>query len=396
MHFRCDPGASAPKYKQDTSRRGVMFDRYPFTPFPEGWFFVAHERELARDQLLSRQFLGQDIVAYRDRRGVARVFDAYCPHLGAHLGKTGRLEGDALKCRFHGFHFNGDGLCVRTPCGKPSRSLALRSWPVDEVNGFVFAYHRRPGHEPAWRIPRLDPGGFVPVATRRLSIRSHPQEMSENSVDTAHFAEVHGFRRLQVIEGMRWEGPHLTAAYSIERPLFGGLRSPLRIAFRLHKWGLGYSLAEIDFAEHGLVGRQFVFPTPVDGEHVDVQLAVTVARTAGRDGDALGRRKGGRLVASLARELLIRAFVAEWRKDAPFWETKRYLARPGLDRSDGPVGEFRRYCRQFYPRLPLAEPSGRQRRRAGELPPGIREPPAQSRSIDPPATGTFDSSGLVR
>jgi hypothetical protein len=49
-------------------------------------------------------------------------------------------------------------------------------------------------------------------------------------------------------------------------------------------------------------------------------------------------------------------FRREIKKDMVFWESKRYLAHPALDASDGPIGEFRRYCRQFYPRLPqLAE-----------------------------------------
>ena len=94
-----------------------MTYRYPFTPYPEGWFFVCHAHELTTGRLFWRQFHGEQIVAYRDEQGQVRVFDAYCPHLGAHLGKTGKLERDGLKCRFHGFQFDGEGHCVRTGAG---------------------------------------------------------------------------------------------------------------------------------------------------------------------------------------------------------------------------------------------------------------------------------------
>lgn len=323
--------------------------RYPFTPFPEGWFFVCHASQLAHDALFTRLFLGQEIIAFRNEQGEARVFDAYCPHLGAHLGKTGHIEGGMVKCHFHGFRFDGQGHCVRTRCGKPSRRSELRAWHVQEVNGFVFAYHGAVRAIPVWRIPQLDGAGFSRAATRKLLIRSHPQEMSENSVDITHFAEVHGFEELEIIEPMHWEGPHLTSVYRVRRPspLLDRLGMPVRVEFRLHKWGLGYSLAELSLPEYGVSGRQFVFPTPLDGEQVEVNLALSVRHTEGQRSGA-----GSKLAACIAREFLIRAFQREWRKDAIFWETKRYLARPALDRSDGPIGHFRRFCRQFYPALP--------------------------------------------
>lgn len=319
--------------------------RYPFTPYPEGWFFVCHAHELRDGRIFTRQFHGEEIVAYRDAQGQARVFDAFCPHLGAHLGKTGSLEPEGLKCRFHGFQFDGEGRCIRTRAGDPSRASGLRAYRACETNGFVFAYHAVAHAVPAWTIPTLDDAGFNQPALRKLRVRSHPQEMSENGIDVVHFAEVHGFKELELLEPMRWQGSRLTCAYRmrVPSPLLERLGIALRLDFKLHKWGLGYSLAELSWPALHLSARQFVFPTPLDGEWVELNFAVSVKHGAG----ARARRHA--LLEDAARALLLRQFEHELNKDIPFWESKRYLSRPAIDASDGPIGEFRRFCKQFYP-----------------------------------------------
>jgi phenylpropionate dioxygenase-like ring-hydroxylating dioxygenase large terminal subunit len=342
--------------------------RYPFTSFPDGWFFVCHASVLAGNEIFSRQFLGEEIIAHRDQSGRARVFDAHCPHLGAHLGHTGVLEAGQIKCRFHGLAFDGGGRCVRTPAGSPSRPIALRAWPTIERDGFVFAYHGKNAGGPSWTIPELPVDEYGGLTTSSLRVRSHPQEMSENTVDLTHFGQVHGFREIRAVEPLRWAGPHLTCAYHmrVANSLLGACGLALRVEFRLSKWGLGYSLAEIEWPELGLSARQYVFATPLDGEWVELNLALSmrkpgVARArsrALRPAGALLSVMGGRVLRRLASSLFMWQFQREIRKDMVFWESKRYLTHPALDASDGPIGEFRRYCRQFYPRLPqLAEAS---------------------------------------
>ncbi len=42
-------------------------------------------------------------------------------------------------------------------------------------------------------------------------------------------------------------------------------------------------------------------------------------------------------------------------QDVVIWQQKSYRRRPRLCRSDGPIGKYRRYCRQFYPDAPRAD-----------------------------------------
>ena len=61
-------------------------------------------------------FLGEHFVVFRTEKGVASVLDAYCPHLGAHLGIGSRVVGDCIECPFHGWKFRGeDGQCMAIP-----------------------------------------------------------------------------------------------------------------------------------------------------------------------------------------------------------------------------------------------------------------------------------------
>ena len=83
-----------------------MTKRYPFTGIPSGWFAVASSTELKPGTVLARRYFGQELILYRTASGEARLTEAYCPHLGAHLA-TGTVEGENLRCPFHGFQEPG-------------------------------------------------------------------------------------------------------------------------------------------------------------------------------------------------------------------------------------------------------------------------------------------------
>ena len=55
-------------------------------PIPVGWFQVLFSSDLNIGDAIPLRYFGQELVAFRTENGVARVVDAYCPHMGAHLG----------------------------------------------------------------------------------------------------------------------------------------------------------------------------------------------------------------------------------------------------------------------------------------------------------------------
>src|SRR5918994_5006579 len=97
--------------------------RYPFG-IPYGWFQVAWSSELEPGDVLARDYFGRHLVLWRDEEGAVHLNDAYCPHLGAHFGYGGVVEGCELRCPFHGWKFDGDGANTDIPYGTRTNQKA--------------------------------------------------------------------------------------------------------------------------------------------------------------------------------------------------------------------------------------------------------------------------------
>ncbi|MFM9695295.1 Rieske 2Fe-2S domain-containing protein [Streptomyces europaeiscabiei] len=129
---------------------------------------------------------------YRTRKGLLRATEAYCPHLGAHLGVGGTVEGENLICPFHRFAYAPDGTCVRTAYGKRPPKARLRQLEVREINGgIIFAWYDHDGAGPQWELPEVDLTGYSPLVHITVEMPTHPQEIGENTVDEGHFPVMH-------------------------------------------------------------------------------------------------------------------------------------------------------------------------------------------------------------
>ena len=107
--------------------------------FPRGWFMIAETAEVT-DKPLAVRFFGRDFVLYRGRAtGRAVLLDAYCPHMGTHLGinttsyvvRDGQhVEGDSIRCPYHGWRFGADGQCNEIPGlrGSIPKSTTASAW----------------------------------------------------------------------------------------------------------------------------------------------------------------------------------------------------------------------------------------------------------------------------
>ena len=127
--------------------------RFPFPAFPIGWFRIADTQGLRPGEVRAVKALGQDLVLTRGQDGVARAFDAHCPHLGAHLGVGGRLLDGVLQCPFHGWRFDSGGACLGAAGGRRTPAARLRAWPTREWCGAILVYHDPEAAEPAWDLP---------------------------------------------------------------------------------------------------------------------------------------------------------------------------------------------------------------------------------------------------
>ena len=69
------------------SKNGVaQMAKPPLSMKPTGWFQVAWSDEINVGDVHKMHYFGQEMVAWRAQSGRITVMDAYCEHLGAHLG----------------------------------------------------------------------------------------------------------------------------------------------------------------------------------------------------------------------------------------------------------------------------------------------------------------------
>ena len=124
--------------------------RFPFTSFPDGWFFFELSHNIPPGQLVGKQWMRRQVVGWRNHAGQICIADAFCPHLGARLSPEtgGAIQNGNLVCPFHGFTYDVSGACVSTPNAPPTPACRLDLFPVQEVNGFIFAWFDTAAREP--------------------------------------------------------------------------------------------------------------------------------------------------------------------------------------------------------------------------------------------------------
>ncbi|MYE53293.1 MAG: Rieske 2Fe-2S domain-containing protein, partial [Gammaproteobacteria bacterium] len=69
-------------------------------PMPFGWFALCYSDELAVGEVKPLHYFERELVLWRGEDGTPRLLDAYCPHLGAHMGYGGKVDGPHLQCPF--------------------------------------------------------------------------------------------------------------------------------------------------------------------------------------------------------------------------------------------------------------------------------------------------------
>lgn len=96
------------------------------------WYMAGWSNELPEGRLLSRTFLGERVVLFRDGESKVKAVQDRCPHRFAPLSR-GKVVQGALECGYHGLTFDGSGHCIRNPHGPISSNMAVRHYPMIEA-----------------------------------------------------------------------------------------------------------------------------------------------------------------------------------------------------------------------------------------------------------------------
>jgi nitrite reductase/ring-hydroxylating ferredoxin subunit len=108
------------KHLRDVIRWGKSFYPQDFVPVQEQhkagsdkrWQDLDAVDNIRPGRVHRYSVADEEVVVRTNRDGELRVFDAFCPHQGAHLGHGGKMDDDCLRCPFHGFYFDAEGRCI--------------------------------------------------------------------------------------------------------------------------------------------------------------------------------------------------------------------------------------------------------------------------------------------
>jgi len=161
--------------------------------FAPGWYVAAASKEIKSKP---KPFLlnGLPLVTFRDLAGQSVALLDRCAHRNAPLS-AGRVVGGNIRCRYHGWEFDGAGTCKAVPglCAEPNHpARRVPSFACRDSQGWVWVYSEAdvdPDSEP-YEIPCADQSGYLTIR-ERLEMPGPLDAVAENALDVPHTAFVH-------------------------------------------------------------------------------------------------------------------------------------------------------------------------------------------------------------
>jgi phenylpropionate dioxygenase-like ring-hydroxylating dioxygenase large terminal subunit len=255
--------------------------------------------------------------------------------MGAHLAE-GRVEGEELRCFFHGWRFAADGRCTEIPCleGPLPARPRLRVWPTAERYGMIWVWTgAAPLREPSF-VSELEGEEADFSLGNRFAKNCHPNVLMINAIDEHHFRTVHALPNVLDMQDevlsqscIRFRNANPVPAQwpfaSMLRKLY---RSELRYALTYYQASIGQVTLGPDFLHLYLLFALRV------GEH-GVTEGQSIAITRRRPG-ALGWLLN-RVILTLTK--LVGSYFA--RGDTRVFQTIRFDLQTPI-RADRPILRF--------------------------------------------------------
>jgi 5,5'-dehydrodivanillate O-demethylase oxygenase subunit len=161
------------------------------------WQPVYRSQDLAAGKVVPVRIMGEDFTLYRGESGAAHLLAPRCVHRETQLS-VGRVEGDCVRCFYHGWKYEASGQCVEQPAEDESfaAKIRIRSYPVEEYLGLVFAYLGEGTPPLLPRFEEFEIDGVLEVETF-LRPCNYFNDL-DNACDPLHVTFVHGDSRINI------------------------------------------------------------------------------------------------------------------------------------------------------------------------------------------------------
>ena len=331
--------------KAEVKNRAPVADRNLDMPFAYGWYPAMLSADLAAGEVKPLRYFSQDLVIWRGEDGEVRMLDAYCRHLGAHMGYGGRVEGNNLECPFHAWSYTGEGVVESIPYSKVIPPQVKRpceiQWPTCEANRWIWFWYHPTGAAPEWEVevvPETTDPDWTEYDIFEWNVYGSLQNMAENGVDAAHFKYIHGAASMPDYE-FEW-GDHWRAA-SLKMKM-GTPKGEVDGGIAFKNIGPGQSWTRFTGISETLLISCI---TPIEKDHVVSRFCFTQPKKQA-EGPLAGVTKA-----------IIKDICKQFDQDKVVWDRQKYLPDALVCAGDGPIAKFRQHYAKFYV-TPDDEPDG--------------------------------------
>jgi vanillate O-demethylase monooxygenase subunit len=164
-------------------------------PFLKNAWYVAGFTHEVAEKPVSRRICDQLLVLFRKGDGSVAVLEDRCPHRFVPLS-AGWVEGDSIRCVYHGLRFDAAGRCDERPNddGPMPPQLCVRSFPTAERYGCVWIWM---GDAEAADPATIPDFGFIADTEKYdhvfgyLNVKANHELISDNLLDLSHVHYLH-------------------------------------------------------------------------------------------------------------------------------------------------------------------------------------------------------------
>jgi phenylpropionate dioxygenase-like ring-hydroxylating dioxygenase large terminal subunit len=155
---------------------------------PDHWYPVAWSHEVRKKKAHGVRFAGEPIVLVRPESGKVFALEDRCAHRQVPL-HAGVVDGEAIKCCYHGWTYDCTGRCIDVPyLGRERLPNGVRSFPCKESHGLIFIFPGNAALAETRALPDLSSVVDRHYKTRRFGreVACHYSFMHENLMDMNH------------------------------------------------------------------------------------------------------------------------------------------------------------------------------------------------------------------
>jgi len=157
------------------------------------WHPVARADRIKPGSSRGIRVLDEEVTLYRGASGKPYLIAGRCAHRRTFL-HTGWVQGEELRCVYHGWKYDGTGQCTEAPAEGPetAKKIRIAAYPVREYAGMIFAYMGE-GAAPDFDLQRkheFESPDYIVIAREQVWPCNWFQQV-ENSLDAVHVSFVH-------------------------------------------------------------------------------------------------------------------------------------------------------------------------------------------------------------